>query len=271
MTSGIITLTTDFGYRDPFVGIMKGVMLQINPSAKLVDLSHGIEPQDIMAGALALAASIPYFAPGTVHLVVIDPGVGSHRKPVVIETKHGFFVGPDNGVLSLALKDSAVVQTVELSNTRAHLEPTSSTFHGRDIFAPAAARIAAGTPPKLLGNTVDTFASLTWPNIERQGQAITGEIVYVDHFGNLMSNIRADDLDPGTGRPVITIQNRTIQGISQSYSAAGNGNYLAIFNSWGLLEISRCNGNASNGLGAGVGTGIVLDQAKDSNEGFYVH
>jgi len=258
MAAQIITLTSDFGYRDPFVGTMKGVILRINPAATLVDLTHGIEPQDIMGGALSLAAAVPYFQRGTVHLAVVDPGVGSNRKPIVIETADAFYVGPDNGVLSLAVRSSRVICTVQLSNADYHLKPTSSTFHGRDIFSPAAARISTGTPIRDLGGIVDTFAALDWPAIERNGDSLTGQVIYIDHFGNLISNIRASDLDTVSSNLAITIHETTITCISSSYSSAGQGNYLAIFNSWGLLEVSRCNGNARLGLGARIGSTVSI-------------
>jgi len=258
MTSQIITLTTDFGYRDPFVGIMKGVMLRINPTARFVDLTHGIEPQDVVAGALSLAASVPYFQRGTVHLAVVDPGVGSKRKPIVIETKDAFYVGPDNGVLSLAAQESAVIRTVELSNTDYHLQPTSSTFHGRDIFSPAAARIAMGKPAKDLGHPLDGFTSLAWPAIERHGHALVGKVIYVDRFGNLITNIRRTDLGPISRDVAITVQDTTIREIASSYRIAGTNNYVAIFNSWDLLEIARCNGNAHRDLGARVGASVII-------------
>jgi S-adenosyl-L-methionine hydrolase (adenosine-forming) len=258
MAAQIITLTSDFGYRDPFVGTMKGVILRINPAATLVDLTHGIEPQDIMGGALSLAAAVPYFQRGTVHMAVVDPGVGSSRKPIVIETADAFYVGPDNGVLSLAARTSHVIRTVQLSNRDYHLKPTSSTFHGRDIFAPAAARIATGTSTQDLGGSVDTFTALDWPAVECSGDTLTGQVVYIDHFGNLISNIRPSDLERKPGNLAITVHETTVTRISASYSSAGQGNYLAIFNSWGLLEVSKCNGNARLSLGAHIGSTVSV-------------
>lgn len=258
MTFPIITLTTDFGYHDPFVGIMKGVMLRINPRATFVDLSHGVAPQDVMAGALCLKASAGYFPRGSIHLAVVDPGVGSRRRAIVIETEDACFVGPDNGVLSLAAQTSPVVRTIELTRSDIHLEPTSATFHGRDIFAPAAARISIGMPPQELGDRVEGFTALACPAVERHGASLTGEIIYIDHFGNLVSNIRNSDLDSASGELAVTIAETNIRGLSSSYRAAGVGNYLALFNSWGLLEISRCNGNAQAGLGVSVGAPVSI-------------
>jgi S-adenosylmethionine hydrolase len=195
-------------------------------------------------------------------LAVVDPGVGSQRKPIVIETEDAIYVGPDNGLLSFAARSSRVIHTVELSNTDYYLKPTSSTFHGRDIFSPAAAHIAMGTPARQLGKPIDTFMTLEWPRVEQHGSTLSGEVIYVDHFGNLISNIRADDLGSISGKPVVTIQDTRIDGLSSSYRGAGPGNYLAILNSWGLLEISRCSGNARVGLGADVGS-IVKVTALD--------
>src|SRR5574341_2016219 len=140
----LITLTTDFGYSDPFVGIMKGVIARINPNAQVIDLSHGIPPQDIMAGALVLRHSVSYFPRGAVHVAIVDPGVGGARRPLLIECDGSYFVGPDNGLLSLALEDKQPARIVELSNPSYHLQSASKTFHGRDIFAPVAAYLSLG-------------------------------------------------------------------------------------------------------------------------------
>jgi len=258
MASRIITLTSDFGYRDPFVGTMKGAILRINPSATIIDLTHGVEAQDILGGALSLATSAPYFQSGTVHLAVVDPGVGSSRKPLAIETEDAFYVGPDNGVLSLAAGTSRVIRTVVLSNTDFHLQPTSSTFHGRDIFSPAAAWISRGTPVQDLGETINTFALLDWPAVDRCGDSLIGQVVYIDHFGNLITNIRVSEMSTPLDDLAITIHDTTIQGISASYSVAGQGNSLGIFNSWGLLEIAVCNGNARQDLGARIGSKVDI-------------
>ena len=257
--SRIITLTTDFGHRDPFVGIMKGVIAAIDPAAPVVDLTHGVAPQDVTGGALALAAAVDYFPAGTVHLAVVDPGVGSARRAILIETDRAFYVGPDNGILRLAADRQRMVRAIRLSNPAYHLRPVSSTFHGRDVFAPVAAHLSLGEPPERLGETVEACEELTLPKPERDGEgSMVGEVVHIDGFGNLTTNIRRQDLEPfGADGVSFRIGDRVIRGLSASYAAAGPGNYLAIVNSWELLEISRCNGNAEAGLGARVGDRVA--------------
>ena len=159
--TAIITLTTDFGYSDPFVGIMKGAILCIAPDLQIVDLNHGIPPQDIRAAALNLAASVDYFPQGTIHVAVVDPGVGSERRPILIHSAGHYFVGPDNGVFSFALKDNQSSLIVHLSNEAYFLQPKSRTFHGRDIFAPVAAHLARGVPVAEFGSPSKDCVSLT--------------------------------------------------------------------------------------------------------------
>ncbi len=258
--SKIITLTTDFGYRDPFVGIMKGVVSAIDPAATIIDLTHGVAPQDVTGGALALSAAVGFFPAGTIHVAVVDPGVGSERRPILVETDRACYVGPDNGLLSLAAGRQRLIRVVHLSNPDYHLSPTSTTFHGRDIFAPAAAHVSAGIPPEKLGEAVAAFEGLNIPAPEElEGGAIAGQVIYVDGFGNLTTNIRREDLERFDPESVaVRIGDREVRGISANYASAGTGNYLALVNSWGLLEISRCNGSARTGLGAGTGTRVLL-------------
>ena len=257
--SRIITLTTDFGHRDPFVGIMKGVIAAIDPGATVVDLTHGVAPQDVTGGALALASAVDYFPAGAVHLAVVDPGVGSARRAILLETDRAFYVGPDNGLLRLAADRQRLVRAVHLSNPDYHLRPTSATFHGRDVFAPVAAHVSLGAPPERLGETLEACEELTLPKPERDGEGGTvGQVIHIDGFGNLTTNLRPGDLAPfGADRVSFRIGDRVIRGLSASYASAGPGNYLALVNSWELLEISRCNGSAEAGLGARVGDRVA--------------
>lgn len=259
----IITLTTDFGYRDPFVGIMKGVIHGINPVAGIVDLTHGVAPQDVTGGALALAAAVDYFPAGTIHVAVVDPGVGGGRRPILAETDRACYIGPDNGLLSLAAGRQRLVRVVHLSNPEYHLRPTSTTFHGRDVFAPAAAHLSSGVPPERLGDSVKGFESLTIPEPRRKdGGGLAGEVIYIDGFGNLTTNIRREDLGPFDPAGLsVRVGGRVIRGLSPNYASAGAGNYLALINSWEHLEISRCDGSARSGLGAHVGTRVLLRYA----------
>lgn len=250
----VITLTTDFGYTDPFVGIMKGVISGINPAASIVDLSHGIAPQDIMAAALILRHSSQYFPRRTIHVAVVDPGVGSARRPLLLEFEGNYFIGPDNGVLSLVTEGRRPTRIVYLSNPSYQLEPTSPTFHGRDIFAPAAAYLSRGIAPEAFGETIEDFVELTWPSVLKTETSIRGEIVYIDRFGNLFTNIRSADLRELLENQLrIMIHDFLIPGLSTNYAAVEQGTYVALINSWGLLEIAIYKGNAQEHSGAVIG------------------
>jgi S-adenosylmethionine hydrolase len=254
MEAKLITLITDFGHKDPFVGIMKGVIFGINPNARVIDLSHGIPPQDILAGALVLRHSVPYFPQGTIHVAVVDPGVGTKRRPLLIEADGVFLIGPDNGILSLVLEEKEARQIIELSNETYHLKPTSATFQGRDIFAPIAGYLSLGIPPLDFGARVDGFARLPWPKVIKSDRALQGEVVYIDGFGNLITNIQGRDLK-GL-RPenlTVAVKGLAVDGLAPNYTSGEGRGYLALINSWGLLEISLFMGNAH--LQSGIKTG----------------
>jgi len=258
----IITLTTDFGYRDPFVGIMKGVIYGINPQAQVVDLSHGIAAQDITAAALLLSHSVPYFPRETIHVVVVDPGVGSTRRALLLESDGIYLIGPDNGVLSVATELNRPTRIVNLSKSDYRLQPTSSTFHGRDIFAPAAAYLSLGVAPEALGETVDNFIRLSLPKVLIAEGTLNGEIIYIDAFGNLFTNIRADDLRELSNEPVrIILGDLSIPGLAPSYAAVKPGNYVALINSWGLLEIAVCQESAQKRSGAQIADKVLVRSA----------
>jgi len=193
-------------------------------------------------------------------VAVVDPGVGGARRPILVETARGRYVGPDNGLLSLAAGRQRPIRVVHLSNPDYHLHPTSTTFHGRDVFAPAAAHLSAGVPAEKLGQTVESFESLEVPEPRRQdGGAIDGEVIYIDGFGNLTTNMRREDLAAFDPAGVdVRVGDHVIRGLSPNYASAGAGTYLALINSWGHLEISRCEGSARSGLGAHVGTRVLL-------------
>jgi S-adenosyl-L-methionine hydrolase (adenosine-forming) len=256
----IITLTTDFGYTDPFVGIMKGVIFCITPNTQIVDLSHGIPPQDIRAAALTLAASVDYFAKGTIHVAVVDPGVGSERRAIVAESAGHYFVGPDNGVFSLALQGKESSRIVELSNEAYHLQPTSRTFHGRDVFAPVAAHLARGVPLGEFGAPLKDCAHLPWPPAERAGESILGEILYIDSFGNLFTNIREHDLRGAAPEKVhVRLGGISIRGVSRNYATEQNGTCIALINSWGLVEIAIYKDSAARRTESKIGDKVRID------------
>jgi S-adenosylmethionine hydrolase len=255
----LITLTTDFGYADPYVGIMKGVIFGIDPHARIVDLSHGVPPQDIMAAALLLRHSLPYFRRGTIHIAVVDPGVGSARRPLLVVADGNYFIGPDNGVLSLAIERRRAARIIHLSNPNYYLRPASTTFHGRDIFAPVAGYLSLGIAPEAFGETINDCVELHWPTILRTETTIEGEIVYIDGFGNLFTNIRAEDLEKLSGRPLrITVRDLTILGLADNYAAVEPGKYVALMNSWGLLEIAIYKESAKRRSGAIVGDKVEV-------------
>ncbi len=250
----LITLTTDFGARDSFVGIMKGVIARINPHAVVVDLTHGVPPQDILAAAMVLSHAVKYFPQKAIHVAVVDPGVGSTRRPLLVNVDETYFIGPDNGVLSLAWEGRQPNRIIHLSNPRYYLQPTSGTFHGRDIFAPAAAYLSLGIAPEAFGDPLDDCVRIRRPEIVRAERALTGEVVYIDAFGNLFTNIKEQDLTELDRENVsIVVGEVTIRGLSPHYSAAEGGRQVALINSWGVLEIALNKGNIARRFNIKIG------------------
>ena len=276
----IITLLTDFGQADAFVGIMKGVILSIVPHAQLVNLSHLIPPQDIKQAAFILMTAVPFFPEGTVHLVVVDPGVGSARRPIAVETPRARFVAPDNGVLSYALALIGNYRIVKLTNPRYRLPEVSSTFHGRDIFSSAAAHLASGVPLKDFGPTVAKPVLLDPPRLRVEGDHLEAEVLNVDHFGNLRTSIHTiawEDDNTLSLQPIfeintersptvrfsaesarISVGRLRIEGISTTFSAVQPGQPLAYIGSEGGLEIAINQGNAAREFGVKPGDPVLL-------------
>ncbi len=196
-----VTLLTDFGTKDGFVGAMKGVILSINPGVPIVDITHEVEPFNILEGALILKAHYRYFPPGTVFIAVVDPGVGSERKPIALRLGDHFFVGPDNGIFDLVVKDfEGPPLAVVIKNKKLMLPRVNETFHGRDIFAPAGAYLSMGVPLKDLGREFTYETKLRFPDLKREGERLIGEIVYFDRFGNAITNIPCGDYSRGVFR-----------------------------------------------------------------------
>ena len=251
MASPIITLTTDFGLRDPFVGIMKGVMLGICPGARLVDLTHEVAPYDVREAALALESAVGFFPAGTVHLAVVDPGVGSARRAIGLSAGGWYFVGPDNGLFSLAITGREWT-AVSLEAKAFHLPTVSQTFHGRDIFAPVAAHLAAGIPLTRLGPPLSDPVRLAWPGCHRDGDEVIGEVVGSDRYGNLLTSVTARDLE--TLAPAIELRvflaGQAVGPPASSYSTGEEGVLTAIIGSGGRLEIFVRNGSARALVGA---------------------
>ena len=258
----VITLTTDFGLTDPFVGIVKGVLASRAPGVPVIDVSHGVPAQDVLAGALVLRHALPYFPRGSVHVAVVDPGVGTERHPLCVETAGGALVGPDNGVLSLAAAALEIRRIVHLTEERFFLSPRSRTFHGRDVFAPVAAALATGTPPSAFGETVAGMEHVSVPAVRRDGERLAGAVIYVDRFGNLTTNVDAAALAGFPADAVrVRIADRAIAGLRASYGAVERGALVAVVNSWGLLEIAARDGSAAAQLAVGTGTPVVVERA----------
>jgi S-adenosyl-L-methionine hydrolase (adenosine-forming) len=236
---------------------MKGVILTRAPAATIVDVTHGIPPQDVLAGALVLRHALPYFPDGSVHVAVVDPGVGTSRRPLCVETARGFLVGPDNGVLSLAAPRDDVRRIVHLTDERFFLTPRSHTFHGRDVFAPVAAALASGTAAAALGPELTDMQRLEVPAPVADGDRIRGQVIYVDHFGNLVTNVSHETLPAHDA--TITVRAARVRGVAASYASVSPGEPVAVVNSWGLLEIAVREGSARAALGARVGDPVVVE------------
>ncbi len=253
----VITLTTDFGLADGFVGVMKGVLASRAPGANVIDLTHDVPPQNVIAGALVLRSAVPYFPAGSIHVAVVDPGVGSARRALCVETARGLFVGPDNGLLTLAADVVGIRRVIHVTNERHFLAPRSATFHGRDVFAPVAAALATGADPGALGPAIEDPVRLAVPAVERTSAGLLGQVLYVDHFGNLITNLGVECLaDPA--RAALSIRGARIESVAPTYSAVEPGRLVAVIGSWGLLEIAVRDGSAARVLGAAAGTGVTV-------------
>ena len=262
MDRPVITLTTDFGLADAYVGTMKGVILSICPQVALVDLSHQVPSHDVRAGAFVVAVAAPYFPYGTIHLVVVDPGVGSERRAVAVQTNRCIFVAPDNGVLSLALAGESPLRAVELADPQYRLPSPSATFHGRDIFAPAAAHLARGASLADFGPPVTNLVSLSWPHPEpQQDGSFLVRVLYVDRFGNIVLNFRPEDVDgwPG-GQATFEVAGRQAVGLHQTFADVLPGMPVAYVGSSGYVELGVRNGNAAAEWGIEAGAVVRVDR-----------
>lgn len=246
-----ITLTTDFGTRDGYVAQMKGVILAINPRVRVVDVTHDIEPFSILQAALVVRAVSSYFSRGTIHVVVVDPGVGGQRRGLVLRRKERIFIGPDNGLFSLLRPSTGSWELREIQNPKYMLPDPHPTFHGRDIFAPVAAHLSREKPFNEVGPLVDDPVELSFPQPTESEQGITGEVIYVDRFGNLTTNIAASMLRNLVDK--VALKDVTISGLSAYFAEADPGQPVALINSFGYLEIAVNQGNACETLNANRG------------------
>jgi hypothetical protein len=254
----VITLTTDFGLTDAFVGTMKGVILARAPRASIVDLTHGVAPGDIRAGAFALLTGCRYFSKDTVHVAVVDPGVGSARRAIAVRTRDYWFAGPDNGVLSWALARETVRSIRRIANARLWLQPVSRTFHGRDVFAPVAAHLARGGSLRSVGPEVANYVRLPWPVLREAAGQVTGEVLVVDRFGNAITNIPEAGLPAGMPAGVVWAGRRRLCRVEACYAAVPPGQAVAVFGSSGFLEIAVHGGSAAARFGLRPGSRVTL-------------
>lgn len=256
--SPLITITTDFGTEDAYVPAMKGTMLSVCPDARLVDVTHEIHPQDVMEAGFVLQSALPYFPAGSIHLVVVDPGVGTDRRAVALRADEQWFVGPDNGVFPLVLDDEPPEAIVELDEPEFwRSRSPSTTFHGRDIFAPAAAHLATGRTLDEIGSPIDSLEPLRWARPSVAPGTAQGWVVHVDHFGNCITNLRRstlaeaaelDDSDPSVEAfPPLKafVGTTTLQNLHPTYGAVPEGDPLLLFGSTGYLEVAANGGNAA--------------------------
>ncbi len=274
----IVTVTTDFGTVDGYVGAMKGVMLNITPHIQLVDISQRIPPQDVRQAAYVLYTAYPFFPSRTVHLVVVDPGVGSARRAIALRTPAGMFVGPDNGVFSYIMAEQSVEALVELAEPQYQLADVSHTFHGRDIFAPAAAHLAAGVDIDELGPPVTDPITLPLPQLTLADERVRGQVLHTDHFGNVVTSIgrltRGPDAETLTLSPAfrsgderimlkadsrVSIGGVEVIGIKRAYADVGRGQLLALVGSGGFLEVAVREGSAAERLSLRPGDPIVVE------------
>ncbi len=258
-TPRIITLTSDFGSQDYYVSAMKAVILGISPQVRLVDVSHDLPPQDIMAGAWVLKNTAFLYPPGTIHLAVIDPGVGSTRRPVLVQVRNQFFVGPNNGLFSLVV-ESEEHRVFELNNKRYWRESISTTFHGRDIFAPVAAWLSNGEPPENFGSELGELTTYRWAKPISDDEGVQGWVMHIDRYGNLITNIPQAFIQK-YGRESafkIYVGNTILKDISDAFSDVPDGEAVALIGSSGMLEIAINKGNAEHMLGVEKGAPVSL-------------
>ena len=259
MLPRIITLTTDFGTTDHFAGTMKGVILRIQPTAQIVDLTHDVQAFEIADGAFTIAQAYRYFPKRTIHVVVVDPGVGSTRRPILAEMGGQFFVAPDNGVLSIIFAHEKP-KVRHITDQRYFLKPMSRTFHGRDVFASVAAHLASGIAPARFGKLIDDYIQLTFHRPTKTGKsAWTGSVLKVDRFGNLITNLHLDDLPNLQVRPFRLLAGRQpVTRLALTFTECSPGELFVIVGSSGYLEVATNQASAAKQLGCGAGAPIEL-------------
>jgi S-adenosylmethionine hydrolase len=257
----VITLSTDFGSDDPYLGIMKGVILGINPQARLVDLTHALSHHHLQEAAFILHTAYPYFPRGTIHLTVVDAGVGGERRLIAVQAKDSIWIGPDNGLFTLVLKTRPEALIIQLTNTAFFLKPVSVTFHGRDILAPIAAHLSLGVSINEMGETISDPFLLNIPEPEIKDNRLIGQVLWMDHFGNLITNISRETLLPFLSglRVNIIVGLNTIAELHQTYSQGCPSQIIALIGSSGYLEIACNLGKASEKVGFQSDKGLKVE------------
>jgi S-adenosylmethionine hydrolase len=261
LTNPIITLTTDYGTNDHLVGVMKGVILRINPDAQIVDITHEVAPYDLLEGALAIANSYSYFPPRSIHVVVVDPGVGTERRPLLVSGQNQYFLAPDNGVLSGVYEKEQNVVVRQLTSEHYFLQPVSKTFHGRDVFAPVAAWLSKSWQPASMGEEISDYKKFALPKPKEADGLKKGVVLKVDNFGNLLTNFRAEDLSPQTlekGELSLQVGSHPITRLVPTFANGNAGEAIAFIGSSGYLEIGVNKGSAAKTLGIGRGAPVLL-------------
>lgn len=261
MSNPIITLTTDYGTGDHLVGAMKGVILGILPTATIVDISHHVTPFDILDGALTIGSVYAYFPVRTVHVVVVDPGVGTQRRPLLVSSGQHYFVAPDNGVLSMVYERESSVLVRHVTAEHHFRNPVSSTFHGRDVFAPVAAWLGKAYAPEAFGEEITDYTRFALPRVKPEGSALKGVVLRVDAFGNLMTNFTLEDLPPApeVGAKIkLQVGGKQVENMVQMFAQGTPGEAVALIGSSGYLEIAVNKGNAARQLGVTRGAEVVL-------------
>ncbi len=262
MANAIITLTTDYGTNDHLVGTLKGVIFKINPDVTIVDITHNITPFDLLDGALAIGSAYSYFPPKTIHVVVVDPGVGTERRPLLVSAQNQYFVAPDNGVLSVIYereKDSLVVRHANVEHY--YLQPVSKTFHGRDIFAPVASWLSKGWQTPSMGDEISDYKRFSIPRPKDADGTMKGVVMRTDAFGNLITNFRSEDLPESalTGGAInLQVGTHQVSRLVDTFAHGNNGEPIAYLGSSGYLEIAVNKANAARTLNLGRGTPVSL-------------
>ncbi len=261
MARPIITLTTDFGANDHLVGAMKGVILKVNPEAEIVDISHKVMPYDILDGALTIGQAYRYFPLKTIHIVIVDPGVGTQRRPLLVSGDQHYFVAPDNGVLSMVYEREERVTVRHVTAEHYFLSPMSNTFHGRDIFAPVAAWLSKNGQVSSFGDEVTDFVRFSLPKPKSANGVVYGVVLKVDNFGNAITNLAAEDVPQllvANAKFTVTVGSKPVRRFAQTYSQGEPGEPFALIGSSGFLEISMNRSSAAKALGVQRGAEVTV-------------